>query len=324
MGALVYLKNAEIDREKWDECIYDAPQGVIFALSWYLDFCESEWEAVVEIEDGRYLTVMPVQLRTKYMFTFIHKDLYSSVLGVFSIKKDFGRDDFLQCIDKAFERYRYIAKYRFNPDNNCFFLDSEIQTKYLKYHLALNKPYEVIKKEYSKERRRNLRKSQEVEQFVHPSKDYAAIVEMFGKYTLPKVPNIKYQPEVTLQLFELADRLGYAESYFVCEKSGDKLAGGVFFKFKDRITAMFGSTTSKGKKYNSRTMLMDYVFQLYANSQYNVLDFGGGNDPGVAHFKRGLGAKPFMVNEVQISKFPQWVNSINSVRRKLIKSYLSL
>jgi len=87
MGTLVYLRNTEIDRQKWDECINEAPQGVIFALSWYLDFCESEWEAVVEMEGGRYITVMPFQLRRKYGFKYVHQDPYSFVLGVFSVKK---------------------------------------------------------------------------------------------------------------------------------------------------------------------------------------------------------------------------------------------
>jgi len=201
-------------------------------------------------------------------------------------------------------------------------LDTEIQTKNLTHHLDLDRSYQDIKKGYSNERRRNLRKSHRVDQFVELSKDYFAMVEMFGKYTLSKVPNLDYQPQMILQLFEFIDKLGYSELYLVRDESGDQLAGGVFFKFKNRITVIFGSTSKNGKKYNSRTMLMDYIIRQYANSNYKVLDFAGGNDPGVAHFKRGFGARAFIINEVQISRFPKFVNSINALRRKLIRKYL--
>ncbi|MEK6480737.1 hypothetical protein WJR50_24555 [Catalinimonas sp. 4WD22] len=322
MGQLLYLKNHEIDREKWDKCIEESPQGVIYALSWYLDFCDSEWEAVVEIKDEQYLTVMPIQLKKKYNFTFIHQDLYTFVLGVFSVKEGFSRKDFWQCVNTAFSKFRYIAKYRFNTDNNCFFLESEFQTKSLTHHLAIDKPYEELKKEYSKDRVKNLKRSQKKEQRVIASKDYTSLIEMFGTYTLPRISNLLFLPETDLKLFELADQLGFSELYLVVDNLGNKLAGGIFLKFKDRITVIYGSTTDKGKKYSSRTLLMDYVINKYANSIYTILDFTGGNHPGVAHFKKGFGAKELVINEVQISKFPKLINEANAVRRKFIRKYL--
>ncbi len=42
-----HLKNDEIEREKWDECIAAAFNGNVYGFSWYLDIVSPGWEALV-------------------------------------------------------------------------------------------------------------------------------------------------------------------------------------------------------------------------------------------------------------------------------------
>ena len=57
-----YLKYEHIDKEKWDECIEQSFNGVIYAYSWFLDVVCEEWEALVE---GDYERVFPINFRKK-------------------------------------------------------------------------------------------------------------------------------------------------------------------------------------------------------------------------------------------------------------------
>src|SRR5277367_495617 len=52
-----YLVRSEIDTEKWDRCILNASNGLIYARSFYLDSMAENWSALVE---GDFQNVMPL------------------------------------------------------------------------------------------------------------------------------------------------------------------------------------------------------------------------------------------------------------------------
>ncbi len=58
-----HLKYEHIDKERWDDCIDQSFNGVIYAYSWFLDVVCEEWEALVE---GDYERVFPINFRKKY------------------------------------------------------------------------------------------------------------------------------------------------------------------------------------------------------------------------------------------------------------------
>jgi hypothetical protein len=42
-----YLQHKEIDKAKWDACITNAPNGLIYGYSFYLDCMAKHWDALV-------------------------------------------------------------------------------------------------------------------------------------------------------------------------------------------------------------------------------------------------------------------------------------
>ena len=52
-----YLQHKEIDKAKWDACIDQASNGLIYAYSFYLDCMAKHWDALV-LND--YEAVMPL------------------------------------------------------------------------------------------------------------------------------------------------------------------------------------------------------------------------------------------------------------------------
>ena len=57
MNKIYYIKNININREKWDDCVSNSVNSRVYGLSWYLDIVCKNWDGIV-IDD--YEIVFPV------------------------------------------------------------------------------------------------------------------------------------------------------------------------------------------------------------------------------------------------------------------------
>src|SRR3990172_7490113 len=99
---ITYLKHSEIDKPKWDKCIQNSSNGLIYAYSWYLDFVSPNWQALVR---GDYEYVMPLTCKKKYGINYLHQPFFAQQLGVFSsaVLSDYDVDEFLSLIPEKFK-----------------------------------------------------------------------------------------------------------------------------------------------------------------------------------------------------------------------------
>src|SRR3984957_7237734 len=97
-----YLHRNEIDTEKWDRCIINASNGLIYARSFYLDSMAENWSALVE---GDFQNVMPLTWNKKFGFTYLYQPYFTKSLGVFGQNSGpFEISSFLLAIP---EKYTY-------------------------------------------------------------------------------------------------------------------------------------------------------------------------------------------------------------------------
>ena len=75
-----YLKRKELDVTRWDRCIDDADNGLIYACSFYLDTMCDNWDALVL---GDYQAVMPLPWRKKWGVKYVYQPAFIQRLGVF-------------------------------------------------------------------------------------------------------------------------------------------------------------------------------------------------------------------------------------------------
>jgi hypothetical protein len=68
-----YLERNEIDINKWDRCISNAPNGLIYARSFYLDSMAENWSALVT---GDYLYVMPLTWNKKFGIKYLYQTVF--------------------------------------------------------------------------------------------------------------------------------------------------------------------------------------------------------------------------------------------------------
>ncbi|RZK88596.1 MAG: hypothetical protein EOO62_37450, partial [Hymenobacter sp.] len=111
-----HVPSREIDRPQWDALITDAPNGLIYALTWYLDIVSPGWEALIKEEAGRYVAVLPLPVRRKFGLRYLQQPLFAQQLGLFALHPPTAAD-WQQVAQLLRRHFRFITQYAFNTGN---------------------------------------------------------------------------------------------------------------------------------------------------------------------------------------------------------------
>ncbi len=99
--AIEYVPYQHIDKAKWDDCINNAGNGLIYATSIYLDTMSENWDALV-LDD--YKAVMPLTWKKKYSIYYLYQPFFTACLGVFGKNISAGLvNNFLKAIPSKFK-----------------------------------------------------------------------------------------------------------------------------------------------------------------------------------------------------------------------------
>ncbi|MCB0551016.1 MAG: hypothetical protein KDD19_25825 [Phaeodactylibacter sp.] len=135
-----YIRNADIDKVKWNSCVHYANNGNIFGYMWFLDFVAKDWDALVE---GDYESVFPLVWREGL---FGRKELYQPSLmremGIYSINvlSHARINAFLDAIPAEFKNIDIAVNEQNSPPQECAF---KVE-KRTNYHLYLGRSYEAL------------------------------------------------------------------------------------------------------------------------------------------------------------------------------------
>ncbi|MEH0158308.1 hypothetical protein V6R21_29905 [Limibacter armeniacum] len=309
-----YYKNEEIDREKWDKCICDSSQFVIYAMSWYLDACEHTWDALIEEGEGNYISVMPFHVRKKYGIRYIHQDPMCDQLGFFSIKGSDVEVHFIAWLSKQ----KYVALYQFNVENSNSSLQYFDTISTCTHYLELNQPYKEIRKRYSKGRKSALKKSLRRCQWLTDYPRADILLSLFNENVAPKIEGfLPYQIQFIEKLINNLYQRGVGEYYIVMGPNEEPLATAFFVKFKNKIVYLFGASSSKGYEHESMTFLLDSVIKKYSETSL-ILDFKGGDILSQGRYYRSFGAERHLYMGVCIDNFGYLVKKAKKMKGLLL------
>src|SRR3954468_15832981 len=147
--ALEIIPSGQINKLKWDACIYNSTNSIIYATSSYLDHMADNWHGIV-VND--YECVMPVPWRKKFGIRYSYDVPFVQQLGWFT--KDTFSDTAL-LLKTLFDFCRY-GDYIFNYDNEI--TGDHSPTSCSNYVLPLNRSYAEISKGYKRTIRHSLKK----------------------------------------------------------------------------------------------------------------------------------------------------------------------
>lgn len=287
---IAYLTHDHIDKTRWDDCIAHAVNGNVYAWSWYLDVVHPGWDALVEVIDVNYLTIMPITKKRKYLIDYLCQPYFVQQLGVFSVQPiDKEKTmDFLRAIPK---KYR-LVEIRLNEGNP---VDEALEgVDFHRNHLLdLGYEYDILSSHYHENTTRNLKKSLKYGLQLVKGADIEEVIRLFRADRGASVERWG-DPEYAC-LTRLSHRAYTSSNAFVYgvknTDNNDLICGALFMKSHQRITFLFSGNSAIGKETGAMFFLIDQVVREYAGQRL-TLDFEGSDDDNLARFYHGFGSVP--------------------------------
>lgn len=298
-----FLKRAEIDSEKWDDCIMQSPYGQVFFMSWYLDACCSDWSALIK---GDYQSVFPLAAKKKFGISYLYQPFFTRHFGMIT-KDNFNPEEAQEFLDAFPDKFKYI--------DICLHLHHTAAIGFrtsAKTYQTRDMRAELIGQGYSDNLHRLLKKARgaglQLVQAVSPEH----IVDSFRLHQTQIRDQFKEADYSRLTgLMHAAIAHTDTQAIAVRNSTGQPLAGAFFLGHKDTLLYLKGFSTEGGRKLGAMHFLFDQVIQSNSG-RYSKLDFGGSSVPGVARFYRHFGATDSLYLRIRSNRLPralQWIKN---------------
>lgn len=299
-----HLAHKEIEKDKWDACIDNSLNAIIYTYSWYLDIVCPNWEALI-LDD--YIAVMPIAVNKKYGIKYIYPPYFAQQLGVFS-KETISQElveNFLTAIP---DRYKFIEM-TLNTHNT---FDTAVYTtkKNTNLELRLDKPYLALQKYFSEDTQRNIKKADKHKVILQKEIDPTLIIKKFRENTGKKITNLTTKHYQTLlTLIHACRKKGFAQCWGAFTQD-HILCAGVIWLIKDsRSIFLFSATDNEAKKNGAMFFLINTFIKENAELNF-ILDFEGSNIPGLARFYKGFGSTEHIYLQVKKNNLPKLLRLI--------------
>lgn len=294
-----YLLHKEIDKKKWDACIANAPNGLIYGYSFYLDCMAKQWDALA-LND--YETIMPLTWNRKYSFYYLYQPAFTASLGVFG--KNMDQQLVKRFLDTIPAKFKLI-EISLNAGNN---FPAGLHNYYPRsnYILNLNRPYEDLYKSYRDSHKRNISKAVQLGCKVSNVISVDEIIRLHEEQlkhidgTKPEdYPNFK-------KLYELLKSKAQAKVYGIIDSKNKVLASSVFFFSHHRAYYIMVGNHPDGKTIGASHALIDAFIKDHAGHDL-ILDFEGSDIRNLAFFYGGFGATEEIYPALKINKLPWYI-----------------
>lgn len=277
-----YLLQANIDKVKWDSCIDNSNNGLIYAYSFYLDAMSENWDALV-LND--YEMVMPLTWKKKYSIYYLYQPFLTASLGIFGNHISSEKvKSFLENIPSKFKYWDFYLN-----RVNLFSIQEFPMYERNNYILPLNNSYENLKSNYAKSHQRNIKRAV---QFGNIGKKNIPIDEVIhlAKNQEKDFSKIKEKDyENFASLFEFLKEKKRAITYGVYSAQDKLVASSAWIFSNQRAYYILVGNHPDGKTSGASHLMIDEFIKDHAGKDL-LLDFEGSNASGVAFFYKSFGA----------------------------------
>jgi len=294
-----YLRQKEISKAKWDECISNADNGLVYAYSCYLDAMAKSWDALVL---GDYQALMPLTWNKKYGIHYLYQPVFTASLGVFG--KNLTETligDFIQSIPKKYKLIEIALNH-----GNIFSVPTGFSILRNNYTLSLDKDYQSLHSAYKENIRRNIKKAQQFGCTVRKNIPVADVIAL-SKPAMQQLTNVKDEDYKNFEsLYQLLYQQNKAITYGVYSPNNELLASSVFFFSHDRAYYILVGNHPNGKTMGASHYLIDRFIYDHAD-QNLILDFEGSDIRNLAFFYGSFGAGLETYPFLKINHLPFWI-----------------
>src|SRR6266496_1158661 len=277
-----YLTYQQIDKTKWNACIKDAGNGLIYAYSFYLDHMASQWDGLV-LND--YETVMPLTWNKKYGIYYLYQPFLTAQLGVFGKRINAETvKDFLEAVPAKFSYWDIYLNHA-----NLFRIDDFNLYERKNFVLSLNRPYEELYKSYKENIQRNIKKADQAKCRIEKGFAIEKLIKLAWQqmktHSKVSVNNAERFGKLYKYLYEREKAITYG----IVSAQNELLASCAFFFSHNRAYYILVGNDPKSKSVGASHALIDAFIKDHAGENL-VLDFEGSDIPGLALFYSGFDA----------------------------------
>ena len=275
-----YIKHKNIDKQKWDACVDNAVNGLIYGKSFYLDNMASNWDGIVL---GDYEAVMPITWRSKWGIPYLYQPAFVQQGGIFyniALSEKITHQ-FFDIIFKHFKFAEITGNYLSFPISHSRNVAIKYRTNLI---INLNHDYPFLKNCYTFSCKRNLKKIEKIELTYCYSEDFLGIIELYRNLygsRLPNFSNADYESmkKVCNELSKTNDLLIRQ----VYDKNNELACAVILFKYGNRLYNIINCVCATGKQLKANYFLYDQIFREFAG-QSVIFDFEGSDIEGIASF----------------------------------------
>jgi hypothetical protein len=275
------LPSSQIIAEKWDACVKESSNGLIYSTTVYLDAMTDNWHGVV-IDD--YSAVMAIPWRIKFGFRYSYMPPFMQQLG---LTGDFNEPD-LKAVIRTLPGFLKLADIHFNYSNAAVQQFATVTAK-TNYVIDLSGSDDQIRTRYRKDLAENIRRAGGPE-FVFGDGSIEEAVNMFRDHYSTQITNAG--AEAYEKFLALCENLEARQQCIVKQITDGNgiLAIALLLKDDRRIYNLMNTTTEKGRALNANDLLLDHVLQAFSG-QPLLFDFEGSELPGVKAYYQKFGAE---------------------------------
>jgi hypothetical protein len=297
-----HVPHNEIDFIKWDACISQADNGLIYATTAYLNIVCDNWDGIVI---DNYKAVMPLPWRKKYGITYLYQPAFFPCGGVFSNGEVNEKDSF-----ESWSLVQQHFKYAQLDVNAKAVANNIVGVKFTErrnFYLPLSDSFETIVSAFSDRLKRNLKTATKQELTYTNSTNFKDAVRIFKALYAERIKSLTEKDFKTLA--RLAAELPETICRTVTDNAGEVLAIAIFLFDGKRLYNIAPSVTEKGKALRANYFLYQELIREFSSNSF-ILDFEGSDIKGIADFYESFGAKEetyFAASYNNLPKIVKWI-----------------
>ena len=271
-----YLSYQQIDKQKWDACIDDAHNGLVYAYTFYLDGMAKHWDALV-LDD--YEAVMPLPWNKKFGITYLYTPPFIQQLGIFSKTKvsDAIQHSF---VTAARQRFRFAELF---VNINC----SAAQPNYI---LPLHNNYQLLRAGYKTTLLKSIKHAARFNIKYEEEFETDTAINLYQSNYASRVPHIKEQDYTNF--IKVCEAAKFKNGLVIRKVTGDNghiMAIVLLLKDNKRLYNIISAVTARGRQCEASYFLYDQLIAEFSEEGL-TLDFEGSSIESIAGFYRKFGA----------------------------------
>jgi len=294
------IPSYQIDKKKWDDCIYRSTNSLIYGYSWYLDMLADNWHGIV-VND--YECVLPVPWRKKIGTRYCYDVPFTQQLGYFDTTHNIDHRALLKILFK-FIKYGH---YNFNY-NNTGVSDLPGIKRAANFIIELTDK-ETITNNFTKSFSQSLQKSTGNDLTCLSATPQEAI-EMYRSLFKNHLQSIK---EADYRNLLLLTKILVPQNKCIVRKIINKerttISIVLLLKDEKRLYNIINATNEEGRRTEANYFLYSQVFFEFAGKGL-LFDLEGSELRGVKSFYKKMGAKDQYYYRMHINKLSFPLNLI--------------